>query len=55
MRRGDLFVALKPGQGEPLQTDPSKQRVFAVVSRQVLLDSRFSTAVWLPYIPGTMV
>lgn len=44
MRRGDLYLVRKPGQ----QTDSKKQRVFAVVSRQVLLDSRFSTAVCAP-------
>jgi len=43
MRRGDLYLVRKPGQ-----TDPKKQRVFAVVSRQVLLDSRFSTAICAP-------
>ena len=48
MRRGDLYLVRKPGQAEPRQADPKKHRVFAVVSRQVLLDSRFSTAVCAP-------
>jgi mRNA interferase MazF len=43
MRRGELFLVRKPGQ-----TDPRKQRVFVVVSRQVLLDSKFSTAICAP-------
>jgi mRNA interferase MazF len=32
----------------PTARDPRKQRVFAVVSRQVLIDSRFSTVVCAP-------
>lgn len=48
MRRGDLYLVRKPGQPEPRHTDTKKQRVFAVVSRQVLLDSRFSTAASAP-------
>lgn len=48
MRRGDLFLVRKPGQPERPQADPKKQRVFVVVSRQILLDSRFSTAVCAP-------
>lgn len=43
MRRGDLYLVRKPG---PL--DPPSQRVFAVVSRQVLIDSRFSTVICAP-------
>ena len=44
MRRGDLYlVATRLGQ-----SDPRKQRVFAVVSRQVLIDSRFSSVVCAP-------
>lgn len=39
MRRGELYRVSKPGG------DPKSSRVFVVVSRQVLLDSRFSTAV----------
>jgi len=43
MRRGELYLVRKPGRG-----DPRRQRVFVVVSRQTLLDSRFSTAVCAP-------
>jgi len=43
MRRGDLYrVARPPGQ------DPKRFRVFVLVSRQALIDSRFSTAVCAP-------
>jgi mRNA interferase MazF len=39
MKRGDLYRVYKP------KGDPKTYRVFAVVSRQVLIDSRFSTVV----------
>jgi mRNA interferase MazF len=43
VRRGELYrVPRPPGR------DPKKFRVFAVVSRQVLIDSRFSTVVCAP-------
>jgi mRNA interferase MazF len=42
MRRGDLYRVFKPGD------DPKSSRVFAVVSRQILLDSRFSSAICAP-------
>jgi mRNA interferase MazF len=42
MRRGELYRVRKPGG------DPKDARVFVVVSRQVLLDSRFSTAICAP-------
>ena len=42
MRRGDLYRVRKP------QGDPKSHRVFAVVSRQALIDSRFSTVVCAP-------
>jgi mRNA interferase MazF len=42
MRRGDLYRVSKPGG------DPKSSRAFVVVSRQVLLDSRFSSAVCAP-------
>lgn len=42
MRRGDLYRVYKP------KGDPKAYRVFAVVSRQVLIDSRFSTVVCAP-------
>lgn len=43
MQRGDLFLVTRPGSA-----DPRKQRVFVVVSRQVLIDSRFSSVVCAP-------
>ena len=42
MRRGDLYRVRRP------PSDPRPARVFVVVSRQVLLDSKFSTAVCAP-------
>jgi mRNA interferase MazF len=42
MKRGDLYRVYKP------KGDPKTYRVFAVVSRQVLIDSRFSTVVCAP-------
>ena len=43
MRRGELYLVQKPGS-----QDPRKQRVFAVVSRQTVVDSRFSTVICAP-------
>ena len=43
MQRGDLFLVTRSGT-----QDPGKQRVFVVVSRQVLIDSKFSTVVCAP-------
>ena len=43
MRRGDLFRVTKA-----TARDPKRSRVFAVVSRQVLVDSKFSTVVCAP-------
>jgi mRNA interferase MazF len=43
VRRGDLYLVQKPGAH-----DPRKQRVFVVVSRQALIDSRFSTVICAP-------
>ena len=42
MRRGELYRVFKPG-GQPKQ-----YRTFAIVSRQALIDSRFSTVVCVP-------
>lgn len=42
MLRGQLYRVAKPGG------DPKSSRVFVVVSRQVLLDSRFTTAICAP-------
>lgn len=43
MKRGDLFRVRRPRGG-----DPKRSRVFVVVSRQTLIDSRFSTLVCAP-------
>ncbi len=43
MRRGDLYRVRRPGS-----EDPRKSRVFVVVSRQTLIESRFSTAICAP-------
>lgn len=43
MKRGDFYRVAKPSA-----TDPKRFRVFVVVSRQVLIDSRFSTVVCAP-------
>ncbi|MGE3490941.1 MAG: type II toxin-antitoxin system PemK/MazF family toxin [Vicinamibacterales bacterium] len=43
MRRGDLFRVARPGGA-----DPKAYRVFAVVGRQAVIDSRFSTVVCAP-------
>ena len=42
MRRGELYRVRKPGG------DPRRQRVFVLVSRQALIDSRFATVVCAP-------
>ncbi len=42
MRRGDLYQVRHP------HADPKRSRVFVVVSRQALLDSRYSTAICAP-------
>lgn len=43
MRRGDLYRVPRPGG-----TDPKAFRIFAVVGRQAVIDSRFSTVVCAP-------
>jgi mRNA interferase MazF len=43
LKRGDLYRVARPGGGDPVAT-----RVFVVVSRQTLVDSRFSTVVCAP-------
>jgi mRNA interferase MazF len=43
LRRGDLYRVIKPSA-----RDPKKSRVFVVVSRRVLIDSKFSTVVCAP-------
>ena len=43
MRRGDLYRVARPSGA-----DPKAFRVFAVVGRQAVIDSRFSTVVCAP-------
>ena len=43
MKRGELYRVRHPSR-----RDPKRFRVFAVVSRQVLIDSRFATVVCVP-------
>lgn len=43
MKRGEFYLVKKPGS-----RDPRKQRVFLVVSRQTLIDSRFSSLICTP-------
>ncbi len=42
MRRGELYRVRRP------DGDPRRQRVFVIVSRQALIDSRFATVVCAP-------
>lgn len=43
MNRGDLFLVQ-----HPVSQDPKKSRVFVVVSRQILIESKFSTVICAP-------
>jgi mRNA interferase MazF len=43
LKRGDLFRVAHPSS-----RDPKKQRIFVVVSRMVLIESRFSTVICAP-------
>lgn len=43
MKRGELYRVERP-----TRRDPKRFRVFVVVSRQVLIDSRFSTVMCTP-------
>ncbi|HVS00775.1 MAG TPA: type II toxin-antitoxin system PemK/MazF family toxin [Thermoanaerobaculia bacterium] len=43
MRRGELYRVPRPST-----QDPKRSRVFVIVSRQVLLGSRFSTVICAP-------
>ena len=43
MRRGDLYRVYRSSS-----RDPKRSRVFVVVSRQVLISSRFSTVICAP-------
>ncbi len=47
MRRGELYRVPHPSA-----RDPRRSRVFVVVSRQVLLDSRFSVVICAPLYSG---
>lgn len=42
MKRGDIYRVSRPG------SDPKKRRAFVVVSRQVLIDSNYSTVICAP-------
>ena len=43
MNRGELYLVKHPNS-----RDPKRQRVFVVVSRQAVIDSRFATVVCAP-------
>lgn len=43
MRRGELYRVAHPGAG-----DPKRFRIFCVVSRQVLIDSKYSSVICAP-------
>jgi len=43
LRRGELYRVRRPSP-----RDPKKFRVFVIVSRQILIDSRFSTVICAP-------
>jgi len=43
VKRGELYLVRKPGS-----SDPRKQRVFVISSRQALIDTRFSTLICAP-------
>ncbi|MGE3388270.1 MAG: type II toxin-antitoxin system PemK/MazF family toxin [Bdellovibrionales bacterium] len=43
MKRGELYRVAKPSS-----RDPKKHRVFVIVSRQILIESKFSTVICAP-------
>jgi mRNA interferase MazF len=43
LKRGELYRIAKPSS-----TDPKKFRVFVIVSRQILIESKFSTVICAP-------
>ena len=47
MKRGDLYLVRKPGPVGS-SADPRRQRVFFVVSRQTLIETRFSSVICAP-------
>ena len=48
MNRGELYRVTHPSAH-----DPKKYRVFVIVSRQTLIDSRFSSVIWRLSTPHT--
>jgi len=46
MKRGELYRVFKPGG------DPKQYRTFVIVSRQILIESRFPSVVCAPVITG---
>ncbi len=46
MKRGEVYRVAHPSAREP-----KKSRVFVVVNRQVVIDSRFSTVICAPIYP----
>ena len=49
MRRGEIYRVHHPGD-DPNGNDPKLYRSFVVVSRQVLIDSRFPTVICAPIL-----
>ena len=49
MRRGEIYRVHQPGD-DPTSNDPKLYRSFVVVSRQVLIESRFPTVVCAPIL-----
>jgi len=49
VKRGELYRVFRGSR-----TDPKKARVFVVVSRQVLVDSKFSTVICAPIYTQTL-
>lgn len=43
MKRGDIYLVKKPSND-----DPKRRRAFVVVSRQVLIDSKYATVICVP-------
>ena len=43
MTRGDIFLVKKPSS-----RDPKRRRAFVVVSRQILIESRYTTVICAP-------
>lgn len=43
MRRGEVYLVRKPGSG-----DPKRQRAFVIVSRQALIETKFSSVICAP-------